>query len=111
MDGDRSQGDAPAIVVRWRNDALFSQQFNGSAGCFAFILDGINAKDGETIAERLNLFRLGFSWGGYESLVLPCDRQIRRIAVPWTAEGALLRLSVGLEHVEDLWADLETALG
>lgn len=90
---------------------LFSQQFSGSAGCFAFILDGISARDGEAIAERLKLFRLGFSWGGYESLVLPCDRQIRRTAVPWTAEGALLRLSVGLEHVDDLWADLEAALG
>ncbi|MBL4537081.1 MAG: cystathionine beta-lyase [Oceanicaulis sp.] len=91
--------------------ALFSRQFNGSSGCFAFVLDGLDARAGEAIAESLHLFRLGFSWGGYESLILPCDRQIRRTAVPWTAEGALLRLSVGLEDVDDLWADLAQALG
>jgi cystathionine beta-lyase len=91
--------------------ALFKRQFTGSSGCFAFVLDGIDARAGEAIAESMHLFRLGFSWGGYESLILPCDRQIRRTAVPWTAEGALLRLSVGLEDVDDLWADLAQALG
>lgn len=91
--------------------ALFKRQFSGSSGCFAFVLDGVEAREGEAMAQACHLFRLGFSWGGYESLILPCDRQIRRTAVPWKAEGALLRLSVGLEDADDLWADLAQALG
>jgi len=91
--------------------ALFQSQFSGSSGCFAFVLKGVDARESEAMAEACHLFRLGFSWGGYESLILPCDRQIRRTAVPWNAEGALLRLSVGLEDAEDLWADLAQALG
>ncbi len=91
--------------------ALFKNQFNGASGCFAFVLDGVDARESETMAEACHLFRLGFSWGGYESLILPCDRQIRRTAVDWKAEGALLRLSVGLEDADDLWADLAQALG
>ncbi len=90
--------------------ALYTRDFSGPAGCFSFVLDGVSARDGEAIAERLQLFGIGFSWGGYESLVLPCDRQLKRTAVPWQGEGALLRLSIGLEDVDDLLADLEQAL-
>jgi cystathionine beta-lyase len=90
--------------------ALFERDFTGAAGCFSVVLDGVAPREGEAIAERLALFGLGFSWGGYESLVLPCDRQIRRTAAPWRAEGCLLRFSIGLEDVDDLWADLDAAL-
>ncbi len=89
---------------------LFKRDFSGAAGCFSFVLDGIGPRDGEAIAEKLTLFGIGFSWGGYESLVMPCDRQLKRTAVPWKGEGALIRLSIGLEDVEDLWADIEQAL-
>jgi cystathionine beta-lyase len=90
--------------------AIFQRDFSGAAGCFSFVLDGISPRDGEAIAEKLQLFGIGFSWGGYESLVMPCDRQLKRTAVPWKGEGALIRLSIGLEDVDDLWADLEAAL-
>jgi cystathionine beta-lyase len=50
---------------------------------------------------------MGFSWGGYESLIVPTDENIRRSVSKWTAEGPLLRLSIGIEHVDDLIADLE----
>ena len=90
--------------------ALYREHFAGPAGCFSFVLDGIDAKGGEAVIDALGLFGIGFSWGGFESLALPCDRQLNRTAVPWSAEGALLRLSVGLEDAEDLWADLEQAL-
>lgn len=90
--------------------ALFQRDFTGAAGCFSVVLNGVAPREGEAIAERLELFGLGFSWGGYESLVLPCDRQIRRTAAPWRAEGCLIRFSIGLEDVDDLWADLESAL-
>lgn len=91
--------------------ALFQTQFSGSAGCFSVVLDAMGADACEQMCERLTLFGQGFSWGGFESLALPCDRQLRRTAKPWTESGALLRLSIGLEDVEDLWADLEMALG
>jgi cystathionine beta-lyase len=95
---------------RCQDNALYQRFFSGSAGCFSIILNGVSPRESEAMAERLHLFGMGFSWGGFESLVLPCDRQIRRTAVPWKAEGALLRFAVGLEDVEDLWADLEQAL-
>ncbi|MFW6300362.1 MAG: cystathionine beta-lyase [Oceanicaulis sp.] len=90
--------------------ALYIRDITGPAGCFSVVLKNIDARGGETFAEALKLFGIGFSWGGFESLVLPCDRQIRRTNPPWKAEGALVRFSVGLEDVEDLWADIEQAL-
>lgn len=90
--------------------ALYGRYFSAPAGCFSIVLNGLGPQEGERIAERLTLFGMGFSWGGFESLVLPCDRQIRRTAAPWTETGALLRFAIGLEDVEDLWADLEQAL-
>jgi cystathionine beta-lyase len=53
---------------------------------------------------------MGFSWGGFESLIVPSDPQIVRTANPWRAQGATLRLSIGLEHPDDLIADLEQGL-
>jgi cystathionine beta-lyase len=92
-----------------RDYSLYKQYFSAPAGCFSIVLKGLSARDGEAIAERMKLFGMGFSWGGFESLVLPCDRQIRRTAVPWRAEGALLRLAIGLEDIDDLWDDIEQA--
>lgn len=93
-----------------RDHALFKAQFSGSAGCFSIVLDRMGPEACEALCARLSLFGQGFSWGGFESLALPCDRQLRRSAVPWKETGALLRLSIGLEDVEDLWSDLEMAL-
>ena len=89
---------------------LFARDFDGACGCFSVILNGFNQNDGDRFAECLKLFGIGFSWGGFESLVLGCDRQLERTAVPWKAEGALIRFSIGLEHVDDLWTDIEQAL-
>ena len=91
---------------------LYTRDFKGGSGCFSFILNGASAREGEAFVDRLKLFGIGFSWGGFESLALPCDIQLRRTAVAWPYQdkGALIRLSVGLEDVEDLWADLENAL-
>jgi cystathionine beta-lyase len=49
---------------------------------------------------------MGFSWGGYESLVIPFDPTAYRTATRWQAEGPALRFHIGLEDVEDLKADL-----
>jgi cystathionine beta-lyase len=55
----------------------------------------------------LTLFGMGFSWGGYESLVIPFDCAEYRTATPWAPGGPTLRFHVGLEAVDDLLADLK----
>jgi cysteine-S-conjugate beta-lyase len=90
--------------------ALWKRDFSGCCGLFAFEL-APPAGLAETLAflDALKLFGLGFSLGGYESLALYCDPQVKeaRTAKPWTAAGPLIRLHVGLEDPADLIADLE----
>jgi cystathionine beta-lyase len=57
--------------------------------------------------DGMKLFAMGYSWGGFESLILPINPTNYRTAVPWHAEGPLLRLHAGLEDPDDLIADLE----
>ena len=59
--------------------------------------------------ESLRYFGMGFSWGGFESLVVSSDLRQSRIAPPWTEEGPLLRFQIGLEDPRDLIADLAQA--
>jgi len=64
----------------------------------------------ERIAAMLNcmhLFGMGWSWGGFESLIIPTYPERIRRATTWHAEGPCLRLHVGLEDADDLIADLE----
>jgi len=56
------------------------------------------------------LFGLGYSWGGYESLLIPANVRKIRSAVPWRFEGPLLRAHIGLEDVDDLKDDLKDGL-
>ena len=60
--------------------------------------------------DALAHFGIGFSWGGYESLVVPSDPAAIRTAVAWTDPDPLVRLSIGLEDSADLIADLERGL-
>ena len=60
--------------------------------------------------EGLELFGLGYSWGGYESLVVPVDPERIRTATLWRADGPLVRLHIGIEDADDLIADLAQAL-
>ena len=69
-------------------------------------------RPGPTVAvaamlDGLALFGMGFSWGGYESLVVPFDCAPYRSATRWAPGGPGLRFSIGLEDVEDLQADLD----
>ncbi len=57
--------------------------------------------------DGLELFGMGYSWGGFESLILPFDPRAYRTATAWTDKGPALRLHAGLEDVDDLKADLE----
>ena len=60
--------------------------------------------------DGLEVFGMGWSWGGYESLMLPIHPERVRSAVKWTAEGNMLRIHVGLEGIEDLRADIAAGL-
>ena len=55
----------------------------------------------------LEIFGMGYSWGGFESLILPFDCSAARTATAWKPEGPALRLHIGLEDVADLTHDLE----
>lgn len=84
----------------------FKRQFNAPTGLFSFIIKNRDPKALSAMVENMRLFSIGESWGGYESLILPSDPGPIRSARPWTAQGQLIRLSIGLEHPADLIADL-----
>ena len=87
--------------------ALWRRDFTGACGLFGCVLQPhITAQQIAACVESLQLFGLGFSWGGYESLVLPVDLRGIRSARAWQ-EGPVIRLHAGLEHVDDLRQDLE----
>jgi len=85
----------------WRRDFL------GSSGLFSVILKPVSRAAVAVMLDHLELFGLGYSWGGYESLVIPFDCRTYRTATQWDPEGSALRFSVGLEDIEDLEADLD----
>ena len=89
--------------------ALWSRDFLGAAGLFAFEIDGDDAAR-VRLVDALDHFGIGFSWGGFESLALPIDPERCRTAVPWSISGKLVRLQIGLEDPADLIEDLARGL-
>ena len=89
---------------------IWKRDFTGASGLFAIILNTTSADRAAAFIEDLKLFGLGFSWGGFESLVLHGDPAHARTATTWTEDGVLVRLHAGLEHVDDLKDDLAHAL-
>ncbi|CAN7506416.1 PLP-dependent transferase [Variovorax sp. LjRoot84] len=84
-----------------------------AAGLFSVVFDArYSAEQVDRFCDSLKLFRLGYSWGGPISLVVPYDIGLMRDAsvARWPHKGTLVRFSVGLEDVDDLRADLEQAL-
>ena len=90
--------------------ALFKRDFTGSGSLFAVLLAPAPRESVAAFLDHLGLFTMGYSWGGYESLCLPVKLGKNRTAKPWTAEGNLFRLHIGLEGVDDLKADLSAAI-
>jgi cysteine-S-conjugate beta-lyase len=90
--------------------SLWKRDFLGSSGLFSLILKPCSKQAEATLLDHMELFVMGFSWGGYESLILPADPSPHRSAVPWKAEGPLIRIHAGLEDADDLIADLEAGL-
>jgi cystathionine beta-lyase len=87
--------------------ALWKRDFLGSTGLFSIILKPVPQHALAAMLDDLELFGLGYSWGGYESLVLPFDCKTYRTATRWAPAGPALRFSVGLEDLEDLKEDLD----
>jgi cystathionine beta-lyase len=88
----------------------WARDFKGASGLFSFVLKGGGDDERTRFIEKLELFGLGYSWGGFESLVVPADPDRIRTATRWQADGPLVRLQIGLEDVEDLIEDLAAAL-
>ncbi|HVZ51848.1 MAG TPA: cystathionine beta-lyase [Pseudolabrys sp.] len=87
--------------------ALWKRDFTGASGLFSFVLKPMPEKAVYAFMNELALFGMGYSWGGFESLVILFDCAEYRTATPWAPGGPTLRMHVGLEDPDDLIADLE----
>ncbi len=87
--------------------AIWKRDFLGASGLFSVILQPVSEPALHAFLDTLRLFGMGFSWGGYESLVIVFDCSGYRTATRWQPGGPALRFHVGLEDVGDLIADLE----
>jgi cystathionine beta-lyase len=89
--------------------AIWKRDFSGASGLFSIVLKPASAKAVDALLDTVTLFGMGFSWGGFESLVIPFDCSSYRSATTWAPGGPTLRLHIGLENVDDLKADLDRA--
>lgn len=86
----------------------WARDFKGASGLFAFVLEGGSDEDAARLIDGLELFGIGYSWGGFESLAVPSEPTRTATAPDW--EGPIVRLHIGLENPDDLIADLERGL-
>ena len=90
---------------------VWARDFTGGCGLFSFVFRGGSAGARNAFIDALELFGIGYSWGGFESLALPITPRQYRSIMPCPTGGApAIRLSIGLEEVEDLSADIISAL-
>ncbi|WP_238296725.1 cystathionine beta-lyase, partial [Methylobacterium soli] len=87
--------------------AIWRRDFSGASGLFGVILKPVPEAAVAALLDGLELFGMGFSWGGFESLVIPFDCRPYRTATAWAPGGPALRFHIGLEDTADLKADLE----
>ena len=87
--------------------ALWKRDFTGASGLFSMVFKPVPQKAVYAFLDALELFGIGASWGGYESLAIPFDCTNIRTATRWAPGGPTVRFHIGLEAVEDLIADLE----
>ena len=87
---------------------FWKRDFKGSAGLFSFVLSGGDSAARDRVIDALELFGIGYSWGGFESLAIPAEPTRTVNAPEWG--GPLVRLQIGLEDPQDLIADLQQAL-
>jgi cysteine-S-conjugate beta-lyase len=90
--------------------AIWKRDFTGACGLFSIVFTPAPAAAVHAFLNKLALFGIGASWGGFESLAIPFDCERARTATTWTPGGPAVRLHIGLEDVSDLIADLERGL-
>ena len=87
--------------------ALWRRDFRGACGLFGVVLKPVKHEAFAAMIDGLELYGIGASWGGYESLVVPFVPQKLRSATQWPDPGPCFRIHAGLEHIDDLVADME----
>ena len=90
--------------------ALWQRDFSGASGLFGLVLKPAPREALAAMLDGMDLFAMGYSWGGYESLIIPTKPHRHRTATSWGDEGPALRVHAGLEDAEDLIADLDAGL-
>jgi len=93
-----------------RGHELWRRDFLGASGLFALVLQPVDKARVDAMLDGMSIFAMGWSWGGYESMIIPTWPERSRTVTRWTAGGPCLRLAVGLEDAADLIADLEAGL-
>ncbi|MBN9430438.1 MAG: cystathionine beta-lyase [Burkholderiales bacterium] len=86
---------------------IWQRDFKGASGLFSVVMKPMAADAFAALIDGLELFGIGASWGGYESLVLPIDPAGHRSVTTWPHRGPAFRVHAGLEDMRDLIADLE----
>jgi len=92
-----------------RGHALWKRDFTGAGGLFGVVLQPVAKARVDALLDALELFALGWSWGGFESLAIPVRHERARALSKFDVAGPMLRLSIGLEDPGDLIADLDQA--
>lgn len=87
---------------------IWQRDFKGASSLFSIVLKGGTEKEAHAFLNALNIFALGYSWGGYESLAVEVNLEDRTVKHQYC--GPILRLQIGIEDFSDLKADLEQAL-
>jgi cystathionine beta-lyase len=90
--------------------AFWKRDIGGSSSVFSVVLKPGAETALEAGLTALRVFAIGASWGGTRSLIVPMEVKADRTVTPWTDEGIVLRINIGLEDPGELWADLETLL-
>ncbi|MFO1324104.1 MAG: cystathionine beta-lyase [Burkholderiales bacterium] len=121
---DRAQASA-VTIARWlrerpevkevlypalpgaRGHDLWKRDFKGATSLFGVVLHPVGVERIAAMLDGMELFSMGWSWGGYESLMIPTYPERTRTATAWDAGGPCLRLAIGLEDPDDLIADLD----
>lgn len=112
-----ARSDVSHVLCPFLPDAsgydLWARDFSGGCGLFSFVLKGRDEAARARLIDALQLFGIGYSWGGFESLAIPIDPTSKRTSTAWppanwdTGDRYGIRLSIGLEDADDLIADLD----
>jgi cystathionine beta-lyase len=89
-----------------RGHDLWTRDFTGASGLFTFVLRPVAKARIDAMLDGMQLFGMGWSWGGFESLIIPIYPELSHTATKWDAGGPCLRVAIGLEDPVDLIADL-----